>query len=194
MRTSSRVGNTRQSMRCRSGKYRRKKRSPQDSWQQSGNFSRNASSARFTGGAFLYILQRPEYRRDVAQPGSASALGAEGRWFESSRPDHLFLNTFMRLRTPPKGEYRPLHPLFAPGSHSYREGSRCPAVPAYIGNVLRGSLFALVARILYGCRIRTILHFHYNFVPLTARQRTDCVDIPMDLQRCDICTYFAHSE
>jgi hypothetical protein len=27
-------------------------------------------------------------RRGVAQPGSASALGAEGRWFESSLPDH----------------------------------------------------------------------------------------------------------
>ena len=26
-------------------------------------------------------------RRGVAQPGSASALGAEGRWFESGRPD-----------------------------------------------------------------------------------------------------------
>ncbi len=26
--------------------------------------------------------------RGVAQPGSASALGAEGRWFESSLPDH----------------------------------------------------------------------------------------------------------
>ncbi len=26
--------------------------------------------------------------RGVAQLGSASALGAEGRWFESSRPDH----------------------------------------------------------------------------------------------------------
>ena len=29
--------------------------------------------------------------RGVAQPGSASALGAEGRWFESSLPDHLIL-------------------------------------------------------------------------------------------------------
>ena len=26
--------------------------------------------------------------RGIAQPGSASALGAEGRWFESSYPDH----------------------------------------------------------------------------------------------------------
>ena len=28
--------------------------------------------------------------RGVAQPGSAPALGAGGRWFESSRPDQLF--------------------------------------------------------------------------------------------------------
>ena len=27
--------------------------------------------------------------RGVAQPGSAPALGAGGRWFESSRPDHF---------------------------------------------------------------------------------------------------------
>ena len=32
-------------------------------------------------------------RRGVAQPGSASALGAEGREFESHRPDHVFLAT-----------------------------------------------------------------------------------------------------
>ena len=32
--------------------------------------------------------------RGVAQPGSAPALGAGGRWFESSRPDH-----FPRFRT-----------------------------------------------------------------------------------------------
>ena len=30
--------------------------------------------------------------RGVAQPGSASALGAEGREFESLRPDHSFNN------------------------------------------------------------------------------------------------------
>lgn len=29
-------------------------------------------------------------RRSVAQPGSASALGAEGREFESHRPDQKF--------------------------------------------------------------------------------------------------------
>src|SRR6185436_10847353 len=29
------------------------------------------------------------FPRDVAQPGSAPALGAGGRWFESSRPDEV---------------------------------------------------------------------------------------------------------
>ena len=29
------------------------------------------------------------HSRGVAQPGSAPALGAGGRWFESSRPDHF---------------------------------------------------------------------------------------------------------
>ena len=55
----------------------------------SGTFSRNASSVRFTGEAFSFILRGPIKCRDVAQPGSASALGAEGRRFESGRPDHL---------------------------------------------------------------------------------------------------------
>lgn len=35
--------------------------------------------------------------RDVAQPGSAFAWGARGRWFESSRPDEevkLMLDLF----------------------------------------------------------------------------------------------------
>ncbi len=37
-------------------------------------------------------LENPSFPmvRGVAQPGSASALGAEGRWFESSLPDHSF--------------------------------------------------------------------------------------------------------
>ena len=30
--------------------------------------------------------------RGVAQPGSAPALGAGGRWFKSSRPDQKFLS------------------------------------------------------------------------------------------------------
>jgi hypothetical protein len=46
----------------------------------------------FRGGAIILFLSR-----GVAQPGSASALGAEGREFESLRPDqHLspFLGLF----------------------------------------------------------------------------------------------------
>ena len=35
--------------------------------------------------------------RDVAQPGSAPASGAGGRWFESSHPDHLFPILFKSL-------------------------------------------------------------------------------------------------
>ena len=37
-----------------------------------------------TGSSTMY-----QRLRGVAQLGSASALGAEGRWFESSRPDHV---------------------------------------------------------------------------------------------------------
>ena len=35
--------------------------------------------------------------RGVAQPGSASALGAEGRWFKSSHPDHFFITVLKCL-------------------------------------------------------------------------------------------------
>ena len=37
--------------------------------------------------------------RGVAQPGSASALGAEGRGFKSLRPDQIF-NHFRPLQSP----------------------------------------------------------------------------------------------
>src|SRR5271170_7732877 len=36
----------------------------------------------------LKYPSRSQFNRGVAQPGSASALGAEGRVFESHRPDH----------------------------------------------------------------------------------------------------------
>lgn len=36
-------------------------------------------------------------RRDVAQPGSAFAWGARGRWFESSRPDRREINRTVGL-------------------------------------------------------------------------------------------------
>ncbi len=36
-------------------------------------------------------------RRSVAQPGSAHAWGACGRWFKSSRSDHLPDKTYIDL-------------------------------------------------------------------------------------------------
>ena len=47
--------------------------------------------------------------RGVAQPGSAPALGAGGRWFESSRPDH-FLVEFIDV-------IRGCHAVLPRGSH-----------------------------------------------------------------------------
>ena len=38
------------------------------------------------------------HRRGVAQPGSAPAWGAGGRWFESNRPDHLFKHKVVLCR------------------------------------------------------------------------------------------------
>jgi hypothetical protein len=45
-------------------------------------------------------------RRGVAQSGSASALGAEGRWFKSGRPDHRPAK-LLRLRKMPARIYKP---------------------------------------------------------------------------------------
>src|ERR1019366_2736120 len=46
----------------------------------------HASTPRFESRLVRVTIKTS--RRGVAQPGSASALGAEGRRFESSRPDH----------------------------------------------------------------------------------------------------------
>ena len=40
-------------------------------------------------------IPRVLWCRGVAQPGRAPALGAGGRWFESSRPDHLKYKGFL---------------------------------------------------------------------------------------------------
>ena len=40
--------------------------------------------------AVSWLCDKMEECRGVAQPGSASALGAEGRQFESDRPDQCF--------------------------------------------------------------------------------------------------------
>ncbi len=61
-------------------------------WRIAGGFRERASSGQFTGGALPFILRESIARRDVAQPGSASALGADGRRFESARPDQFHLS------------------------------------------------------------------------------------------------------
>lgn|GEM_PF-1564536 len=43
--------------------------------------------------------------RDVAQPGSAPASGAGGRWFKSSHPDQILPFTRKRLAPPPNREW-----------------------------------------------------------------------------------------
>ena len=53
---------------------------------------KNFGSARLELVTKLAILTRAN--RGVAQLGSASALGAEGRWFESSHPDKLSMKEF----------------------------------------------------------------------------------------------------
>jgi hypothetical protein len=54
---------------------------------------RNSFRPKSEGNVTCLFGKRSKIRRlqgrGVAQPGSASALGAEGRWFESSRPDHF---------------------------------------------------------------------------------------------------------
>ena len=45
-----------------------------------------------------------EHRRGVAQSGSASGLGPEGRRFESYRPDQFFNKICDRFGTPKKSQ------------------------------------------------------------------------------------------
>jgi len=61
--------------------------SPGQWWRPSG---RNPDGETQGGSIPLLGTNHP---RGVAQPGSASALGADGRWFKSSRPDHLTMRT-----------------------------------------------------------------------------------------------------
>jgi hypothetical protein len=46
-------------------------------------------SSRSLPGGFASAQRDQPLLRGVAQPGSALAWGASGRWFKSSRPDHL---------------------------------------------------------------------------------------------------------
>ena len=79
-------------------------------WQEGGRRGRRGSALDQAGVIFVIrveLARRPEKHlpfcmglegtaRGVAQSGSASALGAEGRWFESSLPDQQV----HRLRLP----------------------------------------------------------------------------------------------
>ena len=47
----------------------------------------NCSTIKVWQHYLIPLFLQPENVRDVAQPGSALAWGARGRWFESSRPD-----------------------------------------------------------------------------------------------------------
>src|SRR5690606_31077839 len=51
--------------------------------------------------------------RGVAQPGSASGLGPEGREFESRRPDHRFSRAYSDLAVSPCSFPRPPHLFIA---------------------------------------------------------------------------------
>jgi hypothetical protein len=44
------------------------------------------------------IQKKNRYGRDVAQPGRAQRSGRWGRWFKSSRPDHLLFFLFNNER------------------------------------------------------------------------------------------------
>ena len=58
-------------------------------WDSSGTaFARQAKHARERPTENCSNIEGVQ-SRGVAQPGSAPALGAGGRWFESSRPDHF---------------------------------------------------------------------------------------------------------
>ena len=61
-------------------------------WQEAGEDSRREK----TGQPQLFLLRGGD-GRDVAQPGRALRSGRRGRWFESSRPDHVCLWTLNQL-------------------------------------------------------------------------------------------------
>jgi hypothetical protein len=61
-------------------------------WQDAGEDSRREK----TGQPQLFLLRGGD-GRDVAQPGRALRSGRRGRWFESSRPDHVHFRTLNQL-------------------------------------------------------------------------------------------------
>ena len=82
--------------------------------------------------------KRRRFHRSVAQPGSAPASGAGGRWFESTHSDQLrqareamatrasFFMTWLRSSTMPPGTPRLQAPP-SPGRPRRREGDRSTA-------------------------------------------------------------------
>lgn len=52
--------------------------------------TRNWTLSSKSSSPWVERLQGLLFFRGVAQPGRALALGARGRWFESSHPDHSF--------------------------------------------------------------------------------------------------------
>jgi hypothetical protein len=58
-------------------------------WDSSGTVFAGKAKIADGGPAETAVESRIFRSRGVAQPGSAPALGAGGRWFESSRPDHF---------------------------------------------------------------------------------------------------------
>ena len=60
------------------------------------------------------------FTRGVAQPGSASALGAEGRWFESSLPDH-FIKEWIIFSMPDVRIYKPTKTAMQSGRNNTRK-------------------------------------------------------------------------
>ena len=74
------------------------------------------------------LQRRSEIRRDVAQSGSASALGAEGRRFESGRPDQSFPE-FARPGIRP--EAAPASPAARQADNRVARRSICPATLSF---------------------------------------------------------------
>ncbi len=60
--------------------------------------------------------------RGVAQPGSASALGAEGRVFESLRPDHIYMKYIIYKNKKPPTQSGKLHKDFWVLEHINEKG------------------------------------------------------------------------
>lgn len=81
---------------CHMGRFGEKKGISASRWPEvrRGRFSARLS---LRIGPAPALPRRGVFIRSVAQPGSAPALGAGGRWFESSRSDHFYGRGFPRF-------------------------------------------------------------------------------------------------